>query len=57
MNTIKQQIDNAIAYMQTNGYNKAHIVGSMWLVIIDEHHAHLTSNGNVYGTVSLGALK
>jgi hypothetical protein len=29
----------------------------MWLVVIDEHHAHLTSNGNVYGTVNLGALK
>jgi hypothetical protein len=54
---MKQQINDAIAYMQTNGYNKAHIVGSMWLVVIDEHHAHLTSNGNVYGTVNLGALK
>jgi hypothetical protein len=53
MNTMKQKVDNAITYMQTNGYNKAHVVGSMWLVVIDEHLAHLTSNGNVYGTVKI----
>ncbi len=51
--TINQRIDSALVWMHTNGLTKAHLIGSLWLVIVNEHHAHLTSNGNVYGIVKI----
>jgi hypothetical protein len=51
--TMKQRIDDALVWMHTNGLTKAHLVGSLWLIIVNDDYAHVTMNGNVLGKVKI----
>jgi hypothetical protein len=49
--TIKNRIDHALVWMHTNGYTKAQLSTNLWIVLISDTHAHITSQGHIYGTV------
>ena len=51
--TINNRIDAALIYLHTNSLTKAHLVGSLWLIIVNDDIAHIVSNGNVYGKVKI----
>jgi hypothetical protein len=51
--TINNRINDALIYLHTNGLTKAHLVGSLWLIIINDDIAHVTMNGNVLGKVKI----
>ena len=53
MNTINSRINDALIYLHTNSLTKAHLVGSLWLIIVNDDIAHIVSNGNVYGVVKI----
>ena len=53
MNTINNRINDALIYLHTNSLTKAHLVGSLWLIIVNDDIAHIVSNGNVYGIVKI----
>jgi hypothetical protein len=51
--TINSRINDALIYLHTNSLPKAHLVGSLWLIIVNDDIAHIVSNGNVYGIVKI----
>jgi hypothetical protein len=51
--TINNRINDALIYLHTNGLTKAHLVGNLWLIIVNDDIAHVVSNGNVYGIVKI----
>jgi hypothetical protein len=50
---MKNRINDALIYLHTNSLTKAHLVGDLWLIIVNDDIAHVVSNGNVYGIVKI----
>jgi hypothetical protein len=51
--TINNRINDALIYLHTNSLTKAHLVGSLWLIIVNDDIAHVVNNGNVLGKVKI----